>query len=131
VQLQKYVDVNYAPLSYAYAMKGEADKALQALRDGYALNSRNRELVMGLALLFFEQGRYDSTLAYAGQYRGIDSSDPMGHFLAAKGYYGLKDSRRAYQEGGAYISSGGSGPEYEQNCQELRQLMPGLSGDKK
>jgi Flp pilus assembly protein TadD len=124
VQLQPYVDVNYAPLAYAYTLTGETEKALEALRQGYALNDRNRELIMSLALIHYLGGRFDSTLFYAERHHAVDDADPIYHYLAAKGYYGLKNRQAALEHAQLYFQLGSKFSNYRDNMSELLQLLP-------
>ncbi len=126
VQLQKYFDRSYSTLAYAYLLKGDRPKALQALREGYTLNSRNKEFLAGLALMNIGEGHPDSTLYYAEKFRQVDSTGQIYHFLCAQAYFNLDQKSKAREEALLYYKLGAGESGYQKNCADLQDLMPEL-----
>ena len=126
VQLQKYVDETYVWLANAYQQTGNPAKSLETLRQGFELNSQNRELVLALALVHYNNGRFDSTMIYAERYHQILSDDPRYHYLKAKAYYGMRNIKAALDEAQLYVQSGAVNADYADYRAELGQLLPQL-----
>jgi hypothetical protein len=107
-------------------LKGERSAALEALRSGYDLNARNKEIVVGLSLLYTGMAQYDSSLFYAAKLREADSTNPVYYYVCAKGLYGKGDIDAAREQASIYLRVGRGSGGYPSNSKELLQLIPGL-----
>ncbi len=126
IQLQKYKYRYYINRSFIYASMGKNEKSLEAMRDAYDLNFKDRDVLNGLARVHLLSKNYDSTMTWARKMLKVDSSYTSAYYFLSFTYAKEDKPDSAAKYFNLFRNYGRSAFAYQYKLSELKQLLESL-----
>ncbi len=112
-----------------YYRQNRIDSAMKYLREAQKYGPREPSVIESIAATFLKERQYDSAFVYGRQLQQVDSTSPIGYFIAGIYYYLWGDTALARRNLMHCVQISNPGPNRDQAVAMLRRL-DSLSGKK-
>lgn len=126
IQLQKYYPRSYLALAWASAGEKDYETALAALKEARNLDNRDNEVLSFLASIYFNVGKFDSTIFYAQSLIKSDSLDMEARYWLAMAQYRIGQMDASEKNAAIFLTLGHKHPDYEYRRNQFIKIFPGL-----